>query len=278
MKKRILKIFAFVFVLCLVVAVSVIVGAFTGNPISKVLAGKTAEKHLAENYNGTDYEIDGVIYSFKHGYYHAYISSPSSPDSSFTLAISMRGKLIQDYYESRVTQRGNTADRIETDYRNAVDAVLNGPNFPYDAHIAFGDIEFVSREYKDDSSVPSYAIVTDDLILDAVYDVSELGAKSGKLTIYVYDNEVSAHRMTEILLCVRDLFDDAGVGFYAIDCVLEYPKSEDGTKKEGRVEVMDFLYSEIYEDGLTERVKVSNSAAEDYHREQDAEKLKEEIN
>jgi len=272
MKKRIFKILAFVFVLCLVVAVSVVVGAFTGNPISKVLAGKTAEKHLAENYSGTDYGIDGVVYSFKHGYYHAYISSPSSPDSSFTLAISMRGKLIQDYYESRVTQRGNTADRIETDYRNAVDAVFGSPDFPYDAHIAFGDIEFIPLEYKDDPSVPSYAVITDELILDAVYDVNELGAKAGKLTLYIYDNEVSVQRLADILLCVRGLFDDAGVKFYAIDCVIEYPKSEDGTKKEGRVEVMDFLYAEIYEDGLSDRVEASNNAANDYYNEQDAKK------
>ena len=40
-----------------------------------------------------------------------------------------------------------------------------------------------------------------------------------------------------------------------IDCVLEYPKTEDGTEREGRVKVQEFLYADIYEDGMFERVK-----------------------
>jgi hypothetical protein len=58
--------------------------------------------------------------------------------------------------------------------------------------------------------------------------------------------------------------------------VLEYPKNEDGTKKkEGRVEAREFLYADIYEDGMVERVKASDEAARAYYAEQDAEKLKE---
>ena len=61
-----------------------------------------------------------------------------------------------------------------------------------------------------------------------------------------------------------------------IDCVLEYQKNEDISKKqEGRVEVREFLYADIYEDGMVERVKASDEAANAYYDEQDAEKLKE---
>jgi len=67
-----------------------------------------------------------------------------------------------------------------------------------------------------------------------------------------------------------------GVKFYVIDCVLEYPKNEDSSKKqEGRVEVREFLYADIYEEGMVERVKASDEAANAYYDEQDAEKFKE---
>lgn len=45
-------------------------------------------------------------------------------------------------------------------------------------------------------------------------------------------------------------------------------------KKEGRVEVKDFLYSDIYEEGILERVKESDKAAKEYYAEQDVEKQK----
>ena len=39
--------------------------------------------------------------------------------------------------------------------------------------------------------------------------------------------------------------------------------------------VMDFLYSDIYEEGLVERVQASNDAAGDYYNEMDAIKKEE---
>ena len=40
---------------------------------------------------------------------------------------------------------------------------------------------------------------------------------------------------------------------------------------------MDFLCSDIYEEGLVERVQASNDAAEDYYDEMDAIKKEEEL-
>ena len=57
-----------------------------------------------------------------------------------------------------------------------------------------------------------------------------------------------------------------------MDFVLEYPKDENGTIKEGRVEVRDFLYADIYEEDMIERVKASDEAANAYYAEQDTEK------
>ena len=276
MKKRILKIAAFVFAIALIVGVCVFANALVGNPISKAMATNTAEKHIEENYADKDFEIERVTFSFKDGYYHAFIYSPSSIDSSFTLMIDMWGKLRYNTYEDRVLSGGNTADRISRDYRAVVDKVLDSQAFPYNEHIGYGDFDFYPRVHLEEYSVPEYALITEDLTLDAFYDVNELGAKHGKLTIYIDDDTVSYERLSEILLDIRRIFDDSGVKFYVIDCVLEYQKNEDSSKKqEGRVEVREFLYADIYEDGMVERVKVSDEAAKAYYAEQDAEKLKE---
>ena len=276
MKKRILKIAAFVFAIALIVGVCVFANALVGNPISKAMATNTAEKHLEENFADKDFEIERVTFSFKDGYYHAFIYSPSSIDSDFTILVDMWGKLRYDTYEDRVLSGGNTADRISRDYRAVVDKVLDSQAFPYNEHIGYGDFDFYPRVHLEEYSVPEYALITEDLTLDAFYDVNELGAKHGKLTIYIDDDTVSYERLAEILLDIRRIFDDSGVKFYVIDCVLEYQKNEDSSKKqEGRVEVREFLYADIYEEGMVERVKASDEAAKAYYAEQDAEKLKE---
>lgn len=276
MKKRILKIAAFVFAIALIVGVCVFANALVGNPISKAMATNTAEKHIEENYADKDFEIERVTFSFKDGYYHAFIYSPSSIDSDFTILVDMWGKLRYDTYEDRVLSGGNTADRISRDYRAVVDKVLDSQAFPYNEHIGYGDFDFYPRVHLEEYSVPEYALITEDLTLDAFYDVNELGAKHGKLTIYIDDDTVSYERLSEILLDIRRIFDDSGVKFYVIDCVLEYQKNEDSSKKkEGRVEVREFLYADIYEEGMVERVKASDEEAKAYYAEQDAEKLKE---
>ncbi len=271
MKKRILKIGALIFAILLIVGVCLFANSLVGNPISKALAKNTAEKHLEETYGDKDYELERVSFSFKDGYYHAYISSPSSVDSDFSLLINGFGKLRYDEYEN-VTNGWNTAHRLDGEYRKIVDTIFDSRAFPFDAHIGYGDLIFIPRENHGVPNVPEYALITDDLILDAYYNVGELGAKAGKLTVYVADSEVSAERMAQILLEIRSCFDQAGVGFYAIDCVLEYPKEANGEIMDGRVEAREFLYADIYEEGLTERVEASNQAANAYDTEWDSEK------
>lgn len=276
MKKKILKTVAVIVSISLVAVIAFFANAFFGNPISKHLATETAEKHLAEKYADTDFEVERITYDFKSTCYRAYIISPSSIDSHFSVSIDMLGRLGTDYYENDVLSKWNTANRIGTGYREKVDAVLNSPSFPYNKNIGFGDIEFDTPEFADDPSVPDYAISTDELIIDADYNLNEFGAKAGKLTIYIEGETVSHERLAEIVLDIRRIFDEADVKFHAIDLILEYPKNEDGTRVDKRVEVMNFPYPDIYEEGMPERVKASDEAANAYYAEQDAIKFSEE--
>ncbi len=275
MKKKVLKIAALVLAVALIVGVCIFANSLVGNPISKMLATKTAEKYLEENHPGKDYVLEGVTFNFKFICYNAYFKSPSSPDSSFSLMLGMDGKIIQDYYENNVLTGWNTARRLSDEYRAAVGKVLDNPAFPYQIDIGYGDLEFISEEYKDAPEVPDYALITNDLELDGIYNINELGAKAGKLTIYVWDDNVTVERMTEIMLDMKKMLDDAGVRFYIMDCVLQYPKPEEGEWKQDRVEVIAFLCSDIYEEGMIERVRSANDAAGDYYNEMDAIKQQE---
>ena len=250
--------------------------SFFGNPVSQFMVTKNAKDYLKENYPDTDFEIGTVNYDFKTSNYYVHIVSPSSVDSSFELGAGLNGKIGYDTYEDAVVNKWNTAGRINDEYRKAVDTVFNNPEFPYDSDIGFGDINFTTDDFLDYAfgtidRPPDYAIKTENLELDGVYDINELGAKAGHLTIYVYDEDVNYERLAEILLGIRNLMDEADVSFYVIDCVLEYPKPEDdGEWKEGRVEVMTFLYDDIYEEGLTERVRASDEEAKAYYARLDA--------
>ena len=97
----------------------------------------------------------------------------------------MMGKLRWDSYEDRVLSGENTAARINKEYRAATEAVFTSPAFPYYSHIEFGDIEFISREWVDAEDLPRYALYTEDLKLDQVYDIRELGKAAGHLVLYI---------------------------------------------------------------------------------------------
>ncbi len=275
MKKKILK------AVLIIVAVSFVgiavwfANGFFGNPVSKHLAIKSAQEYLEANFAGTDYEVEDSFYDFKSSAYNVHIKSPTSADSSFTICAGLDGEIIYDTYENDVAEKGNTARRIGEAYRKAADKVFDSDAFPYESDICFGDIEFVPASYADNHGIPEYAIITNELELDENYDIKDFGSKAGHLTVYVQSETVTAEKLGEVLLSIKDLFDKNGVTFYVIDCVLEYPKPEDGAQKDDfRVEVKDFLYSDIYEDEMVKRITDNDKATKAYWQAEDEKNLK----
>ena len=125
--------------------------------------------------------------------------------------------------------------------------------------------------------MPSYALIEEDLEIDKLYDITKLGTEAGHLIIYVDDETVSIERAAEIMLDVKHFMDEGGVPFYAMDFVLQYPRTEDDEARPGgSIHILNFLYTDIYERGMTERVQAANDAALAYYAEQDKQKLAEE--
>lgn len=269
MKK--LKTAALLTALLLIAGLGCFANALVGNPISKMLATKAAKDYLDETYRDTSFMIETVSYSFKDGQYYAHIKSPSSADTYFSLSFNMGGKLTGDNYASRVSSGENTADRLARAYRELTDSVFESSAFPFACDIAFGKLQFGDADAY--SSHNACTIMPKNLELDRLYDIRELGAKIGHLTVYAEDSTVSIERAAEIMLEIRRLMDEGGAPFYAMDFVLQYPKPEgDGGRPEGRVDVLHFLYTDIYESGMVQRVNAAKAAADAWYAAMDQKK------
>ena len=273
MKKNV-KIILKVITVVLLVVVLFFVNAFCGNPVSKLLAKNTAEKHLSETYAETDYYIESVKFNFKDSNYYALVKSPSSIDTQFTLYITMLGKLRLDTYED-VESGFVTARRLDDEYRSITNEIFESEYFPCDADISYGTLEIHPDEYIDVEydDIPPYAIRQDKLVKDKIYDIRELGSKAGHLVIYVESDTVTVENAAEIMLDIRRIFDKADVPFAAMDFTLEYPllEGEDIGRPEGHVSVADFLYDDIREENMTERVRKADKALREKYEQMDKE-------
>ena len=229
-----------------VCAVLVTVGLCTfavlsvGNPISRAIVKSAAKERLETVYADRGFVLEEINYSFKDSTYYVRISDPSSIDGDFSMNYNMAGRLLYDRYEYDVIGGKNVEDRLFFAYRDRVNEVLDSPVYPYKSDIHHGTLRDIS-----------------DLENDRFYDVDALAATSGYLTLYVEDATVSEERAAEILLTTKQLLDDAGVSFYAIHFVLTPPRPEGGPRPEGRIELTEFLCSDIYAEGLVERIRAA---------------------
>ena len=234
-----------------------------GNPVSHALASKAAKAFLSDQFSGTDYQMERITYSFKDGRYHAFMVSPTSIDGDFSVCFSLLGEYCYDTYDS-VLDGWNTAQRLEREYRKLTDTILNDPALPYDNtqiySIMFGRLEIYPREAFEDpnaTDVPEYSILLEDLELNKIYDIKELGAKAGHLILYVDNEVISVEEAARIMLDFRSMFDEKEIPFYAMDFVLRHPRAEDGQSDDEEIRMNDFLYQDIYVEGLTDRIETA---------------------
>lgn len=265
--KKILKIGALTLALVLIGVLLWFAMSFLGNPLSYFLADRAADQYLAEHYPDLDVSVTQVSYSFKDGSYHAWVESESSVDTHFGLVADWFGHIIYDYYDSRVLSGGTTAERINTEYREMVDEILDHKDFPCALDFGYGDIQFSDSEY-------GCVMPRSELELDKLYNVRALGAKYGVLVIYLMDDDVSVEKAAEMVLAIRARFDEIGVPFRVLDLTLRHFPGEEGSRPDG--EVYAFLdYDEICEEGMIHRIQASHDAKAAYFAALDAEKEKE---
>ena len=73
---------------------------------------------------------------------------------------------------------------------------------------------------------------------------------------------------------MKAYLDEKDIPFHAIEFHLCEPRNEEGQNVGQQITLYDFLYSDIYEDGLLNRVAEHWEIAREHHAIQDGEKNK----
>lgn len=81
MKRKVLKTAAFLTAVVLISGLGAFANALVGNPVSRLLAKRTAQAYLDGHYGDTGFVLEEVSYSFKEGGYYATIRSPAAATS-----------------------------------------------------------------------------------------------------------------------------------------------------------------------------------------------------
>ena len=265
MKRIVWKTIVRLLAAALVCTALVMGNAFLGNPVSALLARGAAQRYVAEEYSHLDLTIDRVAYNFKFGNYYAKVSSPTSPDTYFTIDISMLGRVERDTYES-VTGGYNTWNRVNGAYRALVKEKTEGGVFPYTVDVLSGDL--MGSGY-DVDWIEEYGLQESELEVDGQYDILELGQQHGGIYLSVWDEDVSYERGSEILLHAAQFLEQKGIPFHAIDFMLRRPKPEDGGPYDDVVLwLLDFPADEISAPGLAERVRTAHERTMEYFGEE----------
>jgi len=138
--------------------------------------------------------------------------------------------------------------------------------------MGYGDLEFEREVGKE---TVEGALKRSDLVNDKFYNVGELGAKNGELVLYIDTDTVTNEKAAEILLKTKELMDQSGISFYSVHLLLQYPPydaEKSYERPEGEINLKDFLYSDIYEEGMIERVEKCVQETKDYYNREDNEK------
>lgn len=243
--KNSLKIISFGLAILLVLIILIISDIFTGNPISKHYAIITANDYFSKNYGDTDFVLHDVVYKIEGTQYYFQIDSPSSIDTKFHLKIDRFANIKRDSYERDVLSGNTTWGRCEIGYNELVEDVFTSPDFPYEKsniNSNSGWIPFYNKTKDIDMSI---------LKLDQNFDYKDLGKKYGEIVFTTTSQEVTIEEASKILLDLTRIFDEKEVYFNSINFSLNNVNGDNNEQ----IQLYDFLYTDIYKEGLEERIK-----------------------
>lgn len=243
--------------------------AIFGNPVSYLLCVNSADNYIEENYADFDLEIEKVGYDFKSSGYYARAVSQSSIDTHFSVYFDLLGRPLYDSYDN-VTDGWNTYMRLENEYRKLCEDVLKDAGKIFVSDIDYGEIKTLD-EYSDEyMGQGPYGIVMSELELDFDYDIREVAKEAGHIVFYYDETELTAEKSAKRLLEMKAIFDKHNMPFYAIDFIAQEPKTETNAGNRAEFSVREFRYSDIYEEGLAERLQAAADDLQSYYAKEDS--------
>ena len=270
MKKKTVKISLISFSVIFLCVVLYFICAFFGNPVSYLLSKKSADDYIAEKYSDYNLKIEEIGYDLKSSGYYAYVVSLDSIDTRFSVYFDLLGRPVRDSFEN-VTSGWNTAMRLENQYRELVDSVEDEINDKFKLDFYFGEIK--TSEISDDYvGKEPYGLKTSELKLDYNYDINKVASEAGHIVFYYEETELTAEKAAEKLLELKKIFDKNNIKFYAIDFIAQEPKTEDNLSIRKEFAIREFLYSDIYDNNLAERLQEAADDLKQYYSKEEVKK------
>lgn len=245
MKRKTIILIAILVLICLLP-----VFFFCGNPVSYALIHLRGNAYLDRTYPDLDLELTEVKWDFKNLGWRAYAASPTSRDTHFFVYVNGFGTVASDHYEA-VTSGANTFARLHEEYQALAEPIFE--TLPWDCSISFAELTYLHGNAVGSYQL-DYGIDASTLVLDADYDVRELGARHGRLYLDIHDQTVTPERAAELLLEVKSYFNAQGLPFYGINFHLCEPLNDQGQNVGAHIELYDFLAEDIHPENLVERV------------------------
>lgn len=260
-KNRIRRTVLIIVGIAVLFAVVYFVNLMTGYPFSQFIAQHSVEKHMEEHYADTDFQAEKPRRVLKLGGFWSIVTSPSHPEISFSLHLSSDGKMLEDNYQS-------WAHRISSVYASRCsDILLNTqPTETFRLFSFSGTFQDALDQNRAISALPGTLpdpLDADSLSIDEPYDLAELGARHGRVELDVISDEVTPEIAAQALLEVREMFEAENLPFRCVHLWLRDTKSN---AYEDTIELYNFAWDDIYEEGLCERVQDAIDDAKDYNR------------
>ena len=246
------------------------------------IAGDIEFKNVDFRYGTRQLVLQDINLKIKKGQKVAFVGATGAGKSTILNLIGryfdiQKGEILIDGVnildiDTDVLRGAITARRLEQEYRDLTDQIFDNPSFPYPSDIGYGTLEIYPQEALDDpqvNDIPDYALVQQDLVLDQIYDIRELGRQAGHLIVYVESDTISFELAAQIMMGICAEFDKANIPFRTMDFVLQLPLPEEGPRPDEEVRVKNFRYEDIYGEGLIDRIKAAHDALEAYYAQQD---------
>ena len=183
--------------------------AFFGNPISRVVAERSATKYIEANYKDLDLNRDKAYYNFKDGYYIVRLSDKNSEDTKFYLGFDSFGSLKTNTYDSILF---NTFIRLDNELRAYSKKLAKNYNFPYKISLTTVDDDIEEK-----------------LVLDQKFDFNNF-KEDINAQAFGYVKKPSLEECLDILCDLQKIMDKTSlkVTKYSVILIPEENKKPDG--------------------------------------------------
>lgn len=220
--KSYIKRILFGFLIFLAIILVIFYFIFFGNPISRLMAEKSATKYIEAHYKDLDLNRDKAFYNFKDGYYIVRLRDKNSKDTKFYLGFDSFGRLKADTYDSILF---NTFIRLGDELNDYGKKLAKKYNFPYKISLTTVDDDIEKK-----------------LTLDQKFDFNNF-KEDINAQAFGYFKKPSLEECLDILCDLQKIMDKTSlkVTKYSIILIPEENKNSDGEAEswEGALGVYD---------------------------------------